>query len=649
MIEQVGRYEILEEIGEGGFAIVYRARDTELDRLVALKELRPILLNDKDWVKRFRREAKTIARLDHPHIVTIHDVYDMDNRLFIVMRLVDGPSLGELISKREHLPWPEVIQIITGVAEGLEHAHSRDILHRDLKPANILMDQERGPMLTDFGLAKLAGESSMSVTAGGGVVGTPHYIAPEVWEGKGTTRQSDMYALGCILYEMLTGEKVFKGETPPAVMMAHFKPPTFPQVWPEGVPPDIANVLKTALAGNPGDRYDTVGEMAQALTALSSGPVQPTDVTEYLPDTEDIPQPQPVDRVADASSAPAVKKQPAETGLSSQSQEQIEPAQPLVVPSPATPGPFVSETTPVKKKRGSGCLWVSVAVVFGLILLAGVGIGGVCSTVGNLFNSAFSTVELDELVTQNIRVPWPDNPDPPELKIEFFGGQFTLAPGAEEGLMIAGTATYNVTALEPQIVVNDNNVRLFPKDNIGLGGLATPGIRNAWDLRLGSRPMDMSIHIGGAETNIDLGGLALTKLTVEQGAANFDLLFSRPNQIKMDALGFTGGASNATFAGLANAWPDEVTFEGGAGNYTLDFSGELRDDIEVSVSGGLGTIHLIVPEGVAAEVTVDGGMSNVEMEGAWQESDGTYLLAGEGPMISVSVDLGVGTLRLGNE
>ena len=452
---------------------------------------------------------------------------------------------------------------------------------------------------------------------------------------------------------MLTGEKTFKGETPPAVMMAHFKPPTFPQVWPEGVPSEITNTLKTALASKRAERYDTVGEMAQALTALSkapSGPTQPTYVSESPPDAEDIPEPQPVDRVADAGIAPAaVTKKPPEIGLASQIQEQIEPSQTPVVPTAARPSSVASETTSVRKKRGPGWLWVSVAVVFGLILLAVVGVGGICSTVGAFFNNAFSTVALDDLVTQDVRVPWPRTSDTPELEIEFVGGRISLAPGAEEGLMLAGTATYNVAALEPQVVVSDNNVRLFPKDQIGLGGFVTSGIQNTWDLQLGSKPMEMAINIGGAGTDIELGGLSLTNLEVEQGASDFKLLFSKPNQIKMDNLQFTGGASNASLTGLANAWPGMVTFKGGAGNYTLDFSGELQDDIDVSINGGLGTITLIVPEGVAAEVAVNGGMSNIEMDGTWQKSGEAFFLTGEGPEINVSVDLGLGTLRLRNE
>ncbi len=269
MTELLGRYEILEEIGQGGFAIVYRGRDTALDRLVALKELRPMLLQDSTWVKRFHYEAKTIARLDHPRIVPIYDIYEVSNRLFIVMRLIDGVSLDDLIATRGPFTWAETVDIIKAVAEGLNYAHAQGILHRDLKPANILIDAERGPMLSDFGLAKLTSESSISTS--GAIVGTPHYIPPEVWEGQPNTTQSDIYALGCILYEVLTGQKIFRGNTSPAVMMAHFKPLVLPQTWPEGVPSGIAAVLQTALSNKATSRYATANQLAADLDKLARG------------------------------------------------------------------------------------------------------------------------------------------------------------------------------------------------------------------------------------------------------------------------------------------------------------------------------------------------------------------------------------------
>ncbi len=318
MTEKLGRYEILEEIGQGGFAVVYRVQDRQLNRLVALKELRPRLPADPGAVKNFRQEARNIARLDHPHVVTIYDVYETEQRQFIVMQLVDGSSLAELIATQGRLSWSETVEISTALAAGLDYAHTRNILHRDLKPANILLDSNHGPLLSDFGLAKLVGEATISVTAAGGVVGTPHYIAPEVWEGQGTTCQSDIYALGCVLYEMLTGEKLFPGETPPAAMMAHFRPLTLPNTWPAGVPSGVSNVLATALAKKPGDRYATAGEMVGVLTRLvksrlatpqretaspGSGPVSPPILTTklYPPPTRSasniVPRPHLIERL----------------------------------------------------------------------------------------------------------------------------------------------------------------------------------------------------------------------------------------------------------------------------------------------------------------------------------------------------------------
>jgi WD40 repeat protein/DNA-binding SARP family transcriptional activator/GTPase SAR1 family protein len=266
-LERLGRYEILEEIGRGGFAIAYRARDTELNRMVALKELNAQLQVDTNWIERFRQEAQVIAGLDHPRIVTVYDVGQAEGRQFIVMRLVDGSGLDALIVSRGRLPWSEAFEIIRAVAQGLDYAHSQGILHRDLKPANILIDRARGPLLCDFGFAKLVGEHSMS----GDIVGTPYYIAPEVWEGEIVMPQADIYALGCILYEMLTGEKLFPGQTPAAVMAAHFRPLKLLDMWPEGVPPGLGTVLTSALARNPEDRYATAGQMMHELAALAAG------------------------------------------------------------------------------------------------------------------------------------------------------------------------------------------------------------------------------------------------------------------------------------------------------------------------------------------------------------------------------------------
>ncbi|MCB0172395.1 MAG: protein kinase, partial [Anaerolineae bacterium] len=264
---QLGRYELLKKIGRGGFATVYEARDRELDRPVALKALSPHLLVDTDWIKRFRREAQLIAHLDHPHVVPIYDVGQAEGRHFIVMRLVNGPSLAGRLTEQGPFAWPEALALMTVVAEGLDYAHRRNILHRDLKPANILLDPERGPLLSDFGLAKLAGSNSLSRT--NEVVGTPFYIAPEIWDGQPATPQTDIYALGCILFEIITGQKLFAGETPPSVMRAHFEPLRLPPSWPEGTPAGLADLFTVALAKDPRQRYATAADLIEALAGLT--------------------------------------------------------------------------------------------------------------------------------------------------------------------------------------------------------------------------------------------------------------------------------------------------------------------------------------------------------------------------------------------
>lgn len=635
MIEQLGRYEIIEEIGRGGFAIVYRGRDTELDRLVALKELRPTLLQDKSWIRRFRREARTIARLDHPAIVPIYDVYEANDRLFIVMRLVEGASLEDVLTTRGALPWTEALEIFTTIAGGLEHAHAQGILHRDLKPANILMDQNRGPLLSDFGLAKLAGEASMATTAGGGVVGTPHYIAPEVWEGKGTSEQSDIYALGCILFEMLTGEKVFKGDTPPAVMMAHFKPPVLPRAWPNHVPPGIEAVLKTALAQKPAERYKTVPVMAAALTTLPGA--APADVFPPV-EAERPPAPAP-------QSEPLVQQQPPPM-------VEPPPIEPELPASAAAPAPQTYQPGPDRgQRRGwGGCLIISGIVAIGLMIVVVLGAGTLCSAVGTTVENVFATVEIGPRATREIRAPLPDTSNPVTVGLNFRYGQLNIKPGAKEAL-IEGVAAYNVEALEPQVEINDDEVTLRAREDIGLAGLTTSNIQNEWNLSLANRPINLTIDATGAGAEVELGGLSVVDLTVNQGAANFNLSFSEPNQVDMDQLQFAGGASNATLTGLSNARARDIDFQGGAGNYILDFSGDMRESFEVKIEAGLGAITLIVPEDTAAEVVFEGKMANINASGAWQQVGDNYVLAGSGPdapKISIDINMGPGSVELRN-
>ena len=265
----LGKYHIQEELGRGGFGTVFRAIDTTLDRAVAIKIMDPMLTRDSEWVVRFRKEARMMARLDHPQIVPVYETAEELGRLYIAMKLVDGPSLSERLAKEGPLDWDRAVQIVVEIAAGLDYAHGQNVIHRDLKPGNIMLGHQ-GAVLTDFGLSRLIGEHSLSMSMTGGVVGTPAYLAPEVWEGKTAGPGTDIYALGCILYEMLAGERLFKGETPPAVMLSHFQPPALPEEWGGGVPAGVGDVLLRALARDPADRYARAGELAGEMERLTA-------------------------------------------------------------------------------------------------------------------------------------------------------------------------------------------------------------------------------------------------------------------------------------------------------------------------------------------------------------------------------------------
>lgn len=263
--KSLGKYEISEEIGHGSYGVVYRALDTKLDVPIALKVLRPQLLVDQDFVRRFQREARILARLRHNNIVRVYEVDEVAGNLYIAMELARGPSLAAAIEKGGRASWQEMLDVVGPVCNALDYAHRQGVVHRDLKPSNILLDDEYGPMLVDFGIARLAGTSSMSLTMTGGIVGTPAYIAPEVWNEGRAEPPVDIYALGCIVYEMLTGEVLFGGSVVMQILAAHHSGPQFPAQWPEGVPGELESILSKALAREPESRFASAGEMMEAL------------------------------------------------------------------------------------------------------------------------------------------------------------------------------------------------------------------------------------------------------------------------------------------------------------------------------------------------------------------------------------------------
>lgn len=264
---RIGKYQILDEIGRGGFATVYKAEDLRLGRLIALKLLHPQLLVDRFLVDRFFREARTLANLRHPHIVSIHEIGEAEGRVFIAMDLAADGSLADRITQGGRMSWEAALAALTPIAQALDYAHERGLVHCDLKPANILIDGGR-LLLSDFGFARIASESVGSISASSSILGTPGYIPPEIWEYGAVTPAGDRYALACVAYELITGEELFKGVTPLQAMRAHARGPQFPEQWPDSVPPGVAAVLSRALAREPAERFPSAAAFLEALKAL---------------------------------------------------------------------------------------------------------------------------------------------------------------------------------------------------------------------------------------------------------------------------------------------------------------------------------------------------------------------------------------------
>jgi serine/threonine-protein kinase len=264
MMERAGEYDILEEIGRGRFAVVYKARHTTKDKyVVALKVLRPELITEPKSVERFKREARNAKELDHPHIAKVYEIgEDDDGRFYIAMELVYGSSLARRIQQGGPIPWEEALDILEQTASALDYAHEQGVIHRDIKPSNILLDLEKGVLLGDFGLSKAIEASGGSLTATGSVLGTVNYISPEIWNGKDATPASDVYALGCVFYEMITGDVLFSAGSPMVIMKLH---ETGPQLDATKVEKGNRKILLKALDKSPHKRYQRAGEFVAAL------------------------------------------------------------------------------------------------------------------------------------------------------------------------------------------------------------------------------------------------------------------------------------------------------------------------------------------------------------------------------------------------
>lgn len=286
----IGQYRIVEQIGLGGMATIFKAYQPSIDRYVAVKILPRHLARDPNFVKRFEQEAKSIAALEHPHILPVHDFGTDQGYNYMVMRYVEGGTLTDLMGR--NLSYERVAEIVGNIAKALDYAHRQGVVHRDIKPSNVLIDKHGAELLTDFGIAKVLEDSeSTKLTSAGSILGTPAYMAPEQAEGKSVDGRTDLYSLGVVLYELLTGQPPYQAETPLAIVLKHLHDPLPPpRTIKPGIPEAMERIVLKAMAKNPAERYQTAAEMAQALKqALAEmGKSAPTGVISS-PHTDRIP------------------------------------------------------------------------------------------------------------------------------------------------------------------------------------------------------------------------------------------------------------------------------------------------------------------------------------------------------------------------
>lgn len=359
--QTLGQYEIGQQLGKGGMATVYLARQTSIGRTVALKIMPAYFMHDPSFLQRFEREVQVIAKLQHPRILPVYDYGELEGRPYLVMAYMSGGTIADRI-KDGPLPLDEVIRIVEQIAEGLDHAHRKGVIHRDFKPSNVLLDENGNAHLADFGIAKVS-ESTVQLT-GSGIVGTPAYMAPEMANQGIVTPSIDIYALGITIYEMLTGQFPYSGDTPLRVMMAHATAP-IPNVRDlnPDCPPAVANVVRKAMAKNPDERYATAGEMAVALRAAAEGRYEPAPVG-------DATMLEPVDSGATilepVTPMPATE---APTAESPAARRAATPA-PMTTPLPEKTPPVAPQ--PARERKGiAGCgISVVAAIVAVVALLA---------------------------------------------------------------------------------------------------------------------------------------------------------------------------------------------------------------------------------------------------------------------------------------
>ncbi|MGB9692822.1 MAG: serine/threonine-protein kinase, partial [Candidatus Sumerlaeaceae bacterium] len=292
--EKLGPYRLLRLLGRGGMGEVWLAHDTKLDREVAIKLMRRELMAREDAVKRFYREARAVARLNHPNIVQVYAIGEEGPIIYMVMEYVDGETVSQRLKRLGPLPLKECVNILLQAVEGLGYACARGIIHRDIKPSNMMISSDFRVKIADFGLAKII-EHDSQMTVAGTAIGSPNYMSPEQARGEEADHRSDIYALGISFYQMLTNELPFTGQTPLTVLLRQIQDPLpEPEYLKQLENGRVLEVIKKMTAKNPEDRYQTYGGLAAALAALAPDVrVKPAAhaITSTVPTPQEAEQP----------------------------------------------------------------------------------------------------------------------------------------------------------------------------------------------------------------------------------------------------------------------------------------------------------------------------------------------------------------------
>ncbi len=381
--QKVGKYQVVEALGRGGMAEVYKAYQESLDRYVAIKVMHSFLADEEGFLARFQREARAMASLNHRHIVGVYDFDVQEGMYYIVMEFVSGGTLkdrlSDLVKSGDQMPLDESVRIAMEVGDALAYAHGRGMVHRDIKPGNIMLDEQGHAVLTDFGIAKIL--SGPTVTATGAMIGTPAYMSPEQGLGQPGDERSDLYALGVLFYQMVTGRLPYDADTPLAVILKHVNDPIpQPAELNSDTPPEIQAVVIKAMAKNPAERYQTAAALITDLQSAAAASDLDLGAAVALSSLIDRPTPPPspsVDETRLAEPAATVFSAPAETVLSTPAPSTSAPDATEVV----TPSAVISETEiaspvlPTKPQEEKKRPWWIIIIVL-LFLIVGGAAGG---------------------------------------------------------------------------------------------------------------------------------------------------------------------------------------------------------------------------------------------------------------------------------